>query len=105
MTPKAYTLANGVLTVTKDLRQDLDLSFDQACAALLAAPEKKLVIHIGRATYLGSTYVGMIAALFFQARQQGKTVAIVAKPQVLKILRAMGFEGFIEMRTPEEGAE
>lgn len=95
-------IKDGVLWVTKDLRQDFDLSFDEACNELLEAEETGLIINLGQVTYINSTYIGMIAATYFQAQASGKTLTVKARGTVLGILKAAGFEGFIIL---EENAE
>lgn len=90
-------IKGGVLFVSKDLRQDFDLSFDEACNELLESKEKALVINLGSVTYINSTYIGMIAATYFQAQASGKTLKVIARGSVLGILKAAGFEGFIQL--------
>ena len=92
-----YQIAKGVLTVNKDLRQELDMAFDQACRELLTNPEKSLKIDLSCVSYISSTYVGMIAVTFFQAQASGKTLTIRAKPAVLRVLKVAGFEGFLHL--------
>lgn len=88
-------IKDGCLHVTKDLRQDFDLSFDEACNELLESNQKELIINLGSVTYINSTYIGMIAATYFQAQASGKTLKVIARGSVLNILKAAGFEGFI----------
>lgn len=95
---KNYELKDGVLTVNTDLRRDFDLSFDQACSDLLSGGTKELFINLGAASYINSTYIGMIAATFFQAQAAGKTLTVIARPGVLQIFKAAGFEGFIKLQ-------
>ncbi len=90
-------IAGGCLNVTKDLRQDFDLSFDEACNELLESDSKTLIINLGSVTYINSTYIGMIAATYFQAQASGKSLKVIAKGSVLSILKAAGFEGFIQL--------
>lgn len=97
MVGNGLEIAKGCLNVSKDLRQDFDLSFDEACNELLESPEKALIINLGSVTYINSTYIGMIAATYFQAQASGKTLKIIAKGSVLNILKAAGFEGFIQL--------
>ncbi len=92
-----YELDNGVLKVSTDLRRDFDLSFDQACRELLGFPQDELRIDLSSVSYVNSTYIGMIAATFFQAQANGKTLSITARPAVLQVLRAAGFEGLIQL--------
>lgn len=94
---KGYELSDGILRVTKDLRQDFDLSFDQACSELLKSKATDLVIDLSKVTYINSTYIGMIAATFFQAQSAGKNLTVRAPAAVLKILSAAGFDGFIKL--------
>lgn len=94
-----YHVERGVLWVNQDLRQDFDLSFDQSCAALIAEPFDRLLIDLTAITYISSTYVGMIAATFFQARMQNKTLAIRARPSLINILNKAGFANFIHLET------
>ena len=97
MVGNGLEISKGCLNVSKDLRQDFDLSFDEACNELLESPEKALIINLGSVTYINSTYIGMIAATYFQAQASGKTLKIIAKGSVLNILKAAGFEGFIQL--------
>lgn len=100
MTPPSDSgldIRENTLYVNRDLRQDFDLEFDQACNELLEWEGDTLVINLGDVTYINSTYIGMIAATFFQAQTAGKSLRLVAQGQVLKILRSAGFEGYIEL--------
>jgi len=92
-----YRLEKGTLRVNKDLRQEFDMSFDEACRDLLASPEKNLRIDLSNVTYISSTYVGMIAVTYFQAQSLNKTLTVRAKPAVLKVLKVAGFDGFIKL--------
>ncbi len=92
-----FVIEKGVLQIKRDLRQDFDLSFDQACSDLLESGEEELAIDLSAVTYINSTYIGMIAATYFQARAVGKGLKIIAPNAVLQILRAAGFEGFITL--------
>jgi len=95
--PAAYRVECGVLIVGRELRQDHDLAFEQACAALLAEEGKALVIDLRAVSYISSTYIGMIAAAFFQARAAGRTLSIRAGDSVLRVLEAAGFAGLIAL--------
>ena len=88
----------NVLLVTKDLRQDFDLAFDQACNELLEFNGEDLTIDLGSVDYINSTYIGMIAATYFQAQANGKSLRVLAKGQVLKLLRSAGFDGYIKLQ-------
>lgn len=92
------SIRENTLSVTRDLRQDFDLEFDQACNELLEWKGETLVIDLGDVTYINSTYIGMIAATFFQAQAAGKSLRVNACGHVLKILRSAGFEGYIELQ-------
>jgi len=92
-----YRLENGVLYVEKDLRQDFDLSFDQACSELLNSGKSHLKIDLTKVSYINSTYIGMIAATFFQAQARKKSLTVAASNSVLQVLRAAGFDGFIQL--------
>lgn len=93
-----YEIQGGVLRVKKNLRQDFDLSFDQACSDLLRCDAKDLSINLEGITYLSSTYIGIVAATYFQAQSIGKSLTIQCTPEVLQILRTAGFEGFIRLQ-------
>lgn len=94
-----YRIDDNVLHVLKDLRQDFDLSFDQACSELLDSKKTNLKIDLARVSYINSTYIGMIAATFFQAQAQGKNLTVRAPANVLQVLRAAGFDGFIDLES------
>jgi len=95
-------VADGVLTVNKDLRQDFDLAFDESCNELLASKFNPLVIDLSPVSYINSTYIGMIAATYFQAQSMKKDLKVVARQAVLTILKSAGFDGFIKL---EQAAE
>ncbi|MBP5233027.1 MAG: STAS domain-containing protein [Planctomycetes bacterium] len=90
-------VANGVLTVNKDLRQDFDLAFDEACNELLESKTDSLIIDLTAVSYINSTYIGMIAATYFQAQAMKKELKVVAQESVLTILKSAGFDGFIKL--------
>lgn len=94
----------GVLYVNKDLRQDFDLAFDESCNELLASQTDALTINLGAVSYINSTYIGMIAATYFQAQSMNKSLKVIARPAVLAILKSAGFDGFIRLE-PCEPAE
>lgn len=94
---EAYHVEDGVLRVLRDLRQDFDLSFDQACATLIAEPHEKLLIDLTAISYISSTYIGMIAATFFLARNADKNLEIRAHPPIINILEKAGFAEFIQL--------
>lgn len=95
----AYHVERGVLTVNRDLRQDFDLSFDQACATLIAEPCEKLWIDLTAISYISSTYVGMIAATYFQAQLQNKSLAVRAHPPIISVMEKAGFGNFIQLES------
>ena len=94
-----YHIAHGTLRVNRDLRQDFDLTFDQACAGLIADPSAELLIDLTPISYISSTYVGMIAATFFQAQAQGKSLSVRARPAIIRILQNAGFANFIKLES------
>ncbi len=99
-----YRVEQGVLRVNRDLRQDFDLSFDQACAALIAEPHERLLIDLTAISYISSTYVGMIAATYFQAQLQQKALAVRARPAIIGILEKAGFANFLQLESIPSGA-
>lgn len=90
-------VVHGCLRVTRELRQEFDLSFDEACNALLQSPKRDLVIDFGNCPFINSTYIGMVAATYFQAQSRGKTMRIIAINPLLEMFRKTGFEGFIQL--------
>ncbi len=92
-----YVLKDGVLTVNKELDFDYDVSFDRMCIELVNTPFDNLVIDLSRIQRITSTYIGLMAAAFFQASQRGKTIAINARGSVLHALRVAGFDNFIKL--------
>lgn len=93
---------NGILKVNKDLRQDFDLAFDESCNELLASPNPSLVIDLSAVSYINSTYIGMIAATYFQAQSMKKELRVIARQSVLSILKSAGFDGFIKLELANE---
>ena len=92
-----YRIESGIMRVNKDLAQDFDLSFDQACVELLKSSQSTLVIDLSAVNFINSTYVGMIAAAFFQAQAVGKTLEIIARPGVLRVLTMAGLGSLIKL--------
>ena len=92
-----YVLKDGVLTVYKEMDFDYDVGFDRSCNELINMPFDKLIIDLSRIRRITSTYIGLMAAAFFQARQRGKTIAIIAHGSVLHALHLAGFENFIKL--------
>ncbi|MDR3078374.1 MAG: hypothetical protein LBV15_06395 [Planctomycetota bacterium] len=90
-----YELKDGVLRVNKELDFDYDVAFDCACSELVSSPEMKLTIDLARINHITSTYIGLMAAAFFQAQAAGKTINVIARGSVLRTLRLAGFENFM----------
>lgn len=90
-----YELGDGVLTVHRDILHDQDHLFDEACSRLLEDERTELLIDLSRATYINSTYVGLIAATFFQANARKKQLRLRARRNLGEVLRLAGFEEFI----------
>lgn len=92
-----YELKNGVLKVFKELDFDYDVTFDRACSELVSSEETKLVIDLSRICRITSTYIGLMAAAFFQAKANGKSISIIAQGSVLNALRLAGFANFMPL--------
>ena len=92
-----YELRDGVLRVNKELDFDYDVAFDCACSELVSSREMKLTIDLSRINHITSTYIGLMAAAFFQAQAGGKTINVIARGPVLKTLRLAGFENFMAL--------
>ncbi len=92
-----YELTDGVLKVFKEMDFDYDVGFDKACAMLVSSEQKQLVIDLSRIRHITSTYIGLMAAAFFQAQAQEKTIAIIAQGPVLAALRLAGFANFMSL--------
>ena len=92
-----YELKDGVLKVHKEMDFDYDVSFDRACSELVSSPESKLVIDLSRIRHVTSTYIGLMAAAFFQAQAHDKSISIIAQGQVLSALKLAGFANFMKL--------
>ena len=92
-----YELKNGVLKVFKELDFDYDVTFDRACSELVSSPETELVIDLSRIGRITSTYIGLMAAAFFQAQSHGKKISVIAQGSVLNALRLAGFGNFMPL--------
>lgn len=90
-----YVIKGGTLYANKVMLHDQDLMFDAACNQLLDVSEENLVVDLTNSTYINSTYVGILAATFFQARARNKSLRLKASQAVAQVLRAAGFEEFI----------
>ena len=101
---RSIEVKNGCLVVERELRMEFDTGFDAACSELLQSKEKLLVIDLGDARYIGSCYIGILAATYFQAFSQGKLLKVVATPEIIKLLAKAGFASHItlEGRLPEK---
>lgn len=96
MTPD-YVLKDGVLKIFKEMDFDYDVGFDRACSDLVSSPETKLIIDLSRIHRITSTYIGLMAAAFFQAQANEKSISIIAQGQVLHALRLAGFGNFMKL--------
>lgn len=92
-----YELKDGVLKIFKEMDFDYDVGFDRACSELVSSPQSELVIDLSRISRITSTYIGLMAAAFFQAQAHEKTIGIIAKGQVLNALRLAGFANFMKL--------
>ncbi len=92
-----YELKDGVLKVFKELDFDYDVTFDRACSELVSSKETKLTIDLSRITRITSTYIGLMAAAFFQAQSNGKSISVIAQGAVLNVLRLAGFANFMPL--------
>ncbi|MDR1536165.1 MAG: hypothetical protein LBU64_13940 [Planctomycetota bacterium] len=92
-----FEVADGVLRVYKELDFDYDVEFDRACSELVTSPQAKLIIDLSRINHITSTYIGLMAAAFFQAQAGGKSISVIARGQVLKNLRLAGFGNFMSL--------
>lgn len=92
-----YELKDGVLKVFKELDFDYDVTFDRACSELVSSPQTKLVIDLSRIERITSTYIGLMAAAFFQAQAHEKSISITAQGPVLNALRLAGFANFMPL--------
>ena len=90
-----YSIEDGVLSVNKKMLHDNDLLFDEVCRELLDCDRDDLLIDLSKSTYINSTYVGIIAATFFQASARKKTLRLRTSRSLAEVLRAAGFEEFI----------
>lgn len=96
MTPD-FALKDGVLTVYKEMDFDYDVGFDRSCNELVNSPQENLVIDLSHISRITSTYIGLMAATFFQAKSHNKTIGIIASGSVLHALRLAGFDNFIKL--------
>lgn len=90
-----YELTDGLLTVHREVLHDQDLLFDEVCRQLLESEQDEIVIDLSQANYINSTYVGIIAATFFQANTRKKRLRLRASRSLTEVLRLAGFEEFI----------
>ncbi|MHC4886018.1 MAG: STAS domain-containing protein [Planctomycetota bacterium] len=96
-----YEISGGILSVHKSMLHDRDLDFDRICRELLDQEEVDLLIDLSRANYINSTYVGIIAATFFQASARKKTLSLRTSGALAEVLRVAGFEEFISIEVVE----
>jgi len=75
-----------------EVKDEIDPEFDSACRRLLLAGAAELVIDFSKTTYLSSTYVGMVAAIFFEARRVNKTLRVKTRKRVADLFKLCGFD-------------
>ena len=86
-----YVVEKGILRVkVPTLTQD-DLRFDQACRALLEAPDNPLVVDLASVQVITSTFIGVLAVTYVDAKKAGKDFIIRAPAKVLDVFRLAGF--------------
>lgn len=92
-----YEICDGVLTIYKELDYDYDVSFDRACSELVSGVHTNLTIDLSRINRITSTYIGLMAAAFFQAKSNGKSISVIAHGSVLHALTRAGFGNFMPL--------
>ncbi len=99
-----FEVNEGILKINKQLDDDYDVSFDRACSELVASKCNALIIDLTNVKSITSTYIGLLAATFFAARSHHKSLTIIARGQVRRVLIIAGFENFmpiVESKTLE----
>ena len=91
--PEHSCAVNGNhLVVHGDFSTDADTGFDDACQKLLSVEGKDLVADLTGATYICSTYVGLLLELCLGAKARGKKLTVRAGSRIASTLRDAGLE-------------
>ena len=96
---------SGRLIVTQPLIGEHDPVFADACNSLLRSHEKELIIDFANCSYISDTNLSLIIITYYQARELGKVLYLVAEPSVLEQFCVYGFSSFIRMEVRSESSE
>jgi len=86
------TADNSRLIVSKDLGFGQGLKLEGVLSALLASSEQEVQLDLSKVRHLCSSNLAVIASACNTLVSRGKTVKILALPQVARILRLGGVE-------------
>lgn len=95
-----YSLVGETLTITGDLDQALDLTFDIHTFELLEQDASLLTIDLTGVSSMVSQYLGSLAALAVEVSKQNKQLRVIATGKVAVVIKQAGFDRIVQLETP-----
>ena len=96
MTQATYTLSADTLVIKGDLNLPLDIQFDLETEALLESARKHglkdIFIDVREVNYMGSQYIGALAAVAAEMKKMDGTLTVRARGKVGQLLCDTGLD-------------
>lgn len=86
-----YLVEKGVLRVRTTMLTQDDLRFDEACRKLLDSSANRLVVDLSAVRVITSTFIGVLAVTYVDAKKARKDFVIRAPAKVIEVFRLAGF--------------
>ncbi len=97
-----FVLEGNRLTVRGEVGPKNEARYAEALFKLLESGSKELVIDLTGLDYVASAYVGSICLLAHTAKQNKRSVLVIASPSVARILTVSGLDKLAEVRMEGE---
>jgi len=99
-----FSLADGTLSVTRDLYWELESEFDEACDRLVESSEEKLALDLTDVGFIFSPYVSRIVRLCAAAKERGKDLRILISPKLGDLFEMAGLTEELNVQIVEDDA-
>ena len=96
-----YELSTDTLSIGGSLDRPLDIQFDIETQALVDSARKHQLkdvsIDVRKVTYMGSQYIGALAAVAAELKKDDGTLTVRAKGQVAELIRQCGLDRLMQL--------
>jgi len=96
--------AHGVLVVGQNLSRAHLGAFKRCLDEVLAAPDKQMVLDFSGCLYVSSLLIGQLVDGIMRARERGKTVRVLASPEVGRFFRTAQLDQLFAYAVEEKKA-